>query len=33
MKIGIITENSQAEKNKIIYESLKPIAEEKGFEI
>ena len=33
MKIGIITENNQPEKNKIIYESLKPIAEEKGFEI
>ena len=33
MKIGIITENSQAEKNKIIYEALKPIAEQKGYEI
>lgn len=33
MKIAIITENSQAEKNKIIYEALKPIAEQKGYEI
>ena len=33
MKIGIITENSQAEKNKIIYEALKPIAEQEGYEI
>ena len=33
MKIAIITENSQAEKNKIIYQALKPIAEQKGYEI
>ena len=33
MKIAIITENSQAEKNKIIYQALKPIAEQKGCEI
>jgi len=33
MKIAIINENSQASKNKIIYDALKPIADEKGFEV
>lgn len=33
MKIAIINENSQVMKNKIIYDSLKPIADKKGFEI
>ena len=29
MKIAIINENSQATKNKIIYDALKPIADKK----
>ena len=33
MKIAIINENSQASKNKIIYDALKPIADKKGFEV
>lgn len=33
MKIALINENSQASKNKIIYDALKPIADEKGFEV
>ena len=33
MKIAIINENSQASKNKIIYDALKPIADQKGFEV
>ncbi len=33
MKIGIINENSQALKNEIIYNSLKPIANKHGYEI
>ena len=33
MKIAIINENSQASKNKIIYDALKPIADKIGFEV
>ena len=33
MKIALINENSQASKNKIIYDALKPIADKKGFEV
>lgn len=33
MKIGIINENSQASKNEIIYNSLKPIANKHGYEV
>ena len=33
MKIAIINENSQATKNKIIYDALKPIADKKGYEV
>lgn len=33
MKIGLITENSQAGKNKIIYEELKRVAEAQGHEV
>ena len=33
MKIAIINENSQASKNKIIYDALKTIADKKGFEV
>ena len=33
MKIALINENSQAPKNKIIYDALKPIADKKGFEV
>ena len=31
MKIAIINENSQASKNKIIYDALKPIADKIGY--
>lgn len=33
MKIALINENSQATKNSIIYESLKSVADEKGYEV
>ena len=33
MKIGLINENSQANKNEIIYEALRKVAENKGFEV
>lgn len=33
MKIALINENSQASKNKIIYDSLKEIADKHGFEV
>ncbi len=33
MKIALINENSQAAKNKIIYESLKKIADKYGYEV
>lgn len=33
MKIGLINENSQASKNGIIYEQLKAVANEKGYEV
>lgn len=33
MKIALINENSQASKNKIIYDSLKKIADKHGFEV
>ena len=33
MRIALINENSQAAKNAIIYESLKSVADEKGYEV
>lgn len=33
MKIALINENSQASKNKIIYEALKEVANKKGYEV
>lgn len=33
MKIALINENSQASKNKVIYESLKEVADKKGYEV
>ena len=33
MKIALINENSQASKNKIIYEALKEVADKKGYEV
>jgi len=33
MKIALINENSQAAKNSIIYDSLKKVADQKGFEV
>ena len=33
MKIALINENSQASKNKIIYDSLKEVADKHGFEV
>ncbi|MEG0452123.1 MAG: RpiB/LacA/LacB family sugar-phosphate isomerase [Coprobacillus sp.] len=33
MKIALINENSQAAKNSIIYDSLKAVADEKGYEV
>lgn len=33
MKIALINENSQASKNKIIYDSLKQVADKKGYEV
>ena len=33
MKIAIINENSQASKNKIIYDALKLVADKKGFKV
>lgn len=33
MKIALINENSQASKNKIIYDTLKPVAEKYGHEV
>ncbi len=33
MKIALINENSQASKNKIIYDALKEVADKKGYEV
>lgn len=33
MKIALINENSQAAKNELIYNTLKTVADEKGFEV
>ena len=33
MKIALINENSQASKNKIIYDALKKVADEKEYEV
>ena len=33
MKIALINENSQASKNKMIYEALKEVCDKKGFEV
>lgn len=33
MRIALINENSQAAKNGVIYEALKKVADEKGFEV
>lgn len=33
MRIALINENSQAAKNEIIYQALKKVADEKGFEV
>ncbi|MEG0592289.1 MAG: RpiB/LacA/LacB family sugar-phosphate isomerase, partial [Coprobacillus sp.] len=33
MKIALINENSQATKNNIIYDSLKSVADKKGYEV
>lgn len=33
MKIALINENSQASKNKVIYEALKKVADEKGYKV
>ena len=33
MKIALINENSQAAKNEIIYNTLKEVADQKGYEV
>ena len=33
MKIALINENSQAAKNEIIYNALKKVADQKGYEV
>ena len=33
MRIALINENSQAEKNGLIYRSLKKVADTKGYEV
>lgn len=33
MKIALINENSQASKNKVIYDALKDVADKKGYEV